>query len=165
MGTTRTGRYLYTYGAKNGVSQYALVHSSEGTFKWSRLRMGGKVVKRIRLASGGHGEIGRKLLDKYHIEYKIVKTYPNGVRVGHVTNHDQKQKRTGIGQSWFPKEWTPRTIRKAGEYVARIHKDKPQPDGVVFKGLYRGVRVCIIRTNGIIGTVFPDCMQPENRRK
>ena len=161
MGTTKSGRYLYTYGARNGVSRYSVVHSDEGTYKWSRIKIGNKVVKRIRLQIGGHGENGRKLLDKYHIQYKIVKTYKNGVRVGYIQNHDQKPKRTGINQSWFPKGWKPQTIRKAGEYVARYHKDKPQPDGKVFKAMYRGVRVCIIRTNGVIGTVFPDSIQPK----
>lgn len=37
----------------------------------------------IRLKSSGHWQTGLKELDKYGIEYHIVKTYPNVVRVGY----------------------------------------------------------------------------------
>ena len=36
------------------------------------------------------GEGGRKLLDKYGIEYHIVKIYTNGVRIGYIPDHDKK---------------------------------------------------------------------------
>ena len=36
------------------------------------------------MKSGGHGQKGMLLLDKYGITYNIVKTYPNGVRVGNM---------------------------------------------------------------------------------
>jgi len=38
------------------------------------------------------GEGGRKLLDKYGIEYHIVKIYTNGVRIGYIPDHDKKNK-------------------------------------------------------------------------
>ena len=48
------------------------------------------------------GEGGRKLLDKYGIEYHIVKIYTNGVRIGYIPDHDKKNKQSGTGQAWFP---------------------------------------------------------------
>ena len=36
------------------------------------------------------------LLDKYGIEYHVVKTYPNGVRVGYVPWHKKPDKQKGI---------------------------------------------------------------------
>lgn len=39
-------------------------------------------------------EVDEDKLDKYGIEYNIVKTYPNGVRVGNIPKHKQKIKQT-----------------------------------------------------------------------
>ena len=69
MGTSRSGRYLNTKGNRRHASDFALVHSNEGKFKWRQPRDTKNGEKRIRLESGGHGEDGRKLLDKYRIEY------------------------------------------------------------------------------------------------
>lgn len=44
------------------------------------------------VASGGHGQEGMDLLDKYKIEYHVEKTFPNGVRVGYIPNHKVKSK-------------------------------------------------------------------------
>ena len=68
MGTSKNGRYLNTKGSGRSVSDFALVHSSEGTFKWKLVKKNGKKVKQIRLASGGHSQYGMDLLDKYGIE-------------------------------------------------------------------------------------------------
>ena len=76
MGTSKSGRYLNTKGSGRSVSDFALVHSSEG--KYTRPSKGGK----LRLVSGGHGQKGMEQLDRYGIKYNIVKTFPNGVRVG-----------------------------------------------------------------------------------
>ncbi len=38
MGTTRSGRYLNTRGSGRHASEYAVVHSNEGTYKWSNKR-------------------------------------------------------------------------------------------------------------------------------
>ena len=105
-------------------------------------------------------------LDKYGIEYHVVKTYPNGVRVGYVPNHKEKRKKTGTGQSWFPKEWTSKDIKRAGEHVANLKHNKSASvkDGKPVFGMWKGVRVGVIRTNGIIATIFPDSNQPTKRR-
>ena len=105
------------------------------------------------------------LLDKYGITYNIVKTYSNGVRVGNVPDHKDGRKREGIGQSWFPESWSPKDIIRAGEHVAGLKKNRHVPDGKIVYGMYKGVRVGIIRTNGKIATVFPDSIQPVKRRR
>ncbi len=61
MGTGKPGRNLNTKGGSaRSVSDFALVHLIEGDFtKPMRKR------DRLRLKSGGHGEKGRLLLEKY----------------------------------------------------------------------------------------------------
>lgn len=159
MGTSKCGRYLNTIGSGRSVSDFALVHSSEGKFKWRNIRVNGKPAKKIRLASGGHSQKGMDLLDKYHIEYHIVKTYPNGVRIGYIPDHGQSMKRQGTGQAWFPKSWNNKDIRRAGEHVAGLKFNRHSRDGVAMYGVYKGVRVGVIKTNGKIATVFPDSNQ------
>jgi hypothetical protein len=160
MGTGKSGRYLNTQGSGRSVSDFALVHAIEGKFtKPTRKK------DRLRLISGGHGQAGMDLLDKYGIRYNIVKTYPNGVRVGNIPDHKTPAKKSGIGQSWFPKSWTERDVRKAGLHVAGLKKNRNIPDGKIVFGMYKGVRVGIMRTNGKIATIFPDNKQPVKRRK
>ena len=158
MGTGKSGRYLNTVGSGRSVSDFALVHSSEGKFTYDQKN------KKLRLASGGHGQQGIKLLDKYNIKYKIVKIYPNGVRVGNIPGHKKPAKRSNIGQSWFPKSWTNKDIRKAGEHVAGLKSNRRVPNGVTVWGMYKKVRVGVIRTHGKIATIFPDSNQPIKRR-
>ena len=167
MGTTKCGRYLNTRGAARSVSDFALVHSDEGDFKWRSKKEAKKNGKKtIRLAGGGHGDKGMRLLDKYRIEYVVLKTYPNGVRVGWVTDHAARQKRNNkLAQSWFPKEWTAKDIRRAGEHVAGLRRNRHGPDGKIVFGMYKGVRVGVIRTHGKIATIFPDCEQPNQTRR
>lgn len=159
MGTSKSGRYLNTKGSGRSVSDFALVHSNEGAFTRSQTRVNGKMVIKLRLNNGGHGQKGMDLLDKYGIKYNVVKTYPNGVRVGNVPNHMQRNKRSGVGQSWFPASWSNKDIRRAGEHVAGLKGNRKIPDGVRVYGKYKGVRVGIIRTNGQTATVFPDSDQ------
>lgn len=159
MGTSMSGRYLNTKGSGRSVSDFALVHSSEGAFTRSQTRVNGKVVIILRLNNGGHGQKGMNLLDKYGIEYHVIKTYPNGVRVGNIPNHMQKNKKTGVGQAWFPASWSEKDIRRAGEHVAGLKGNRRVPDGYRTYGVYKGVRVGIIKTNGKIATVFPDSDQ------
>lgn len=154
MGTGKAGRYLNTKGSGRSVSEFALVHSSEGTFTYNN-----KTGRISKLKSGGHGQNGMDLLDKQGIKYNIVKTYPNGVRVGNIPNHKEKSKKTGTGQSWFPKSWTEKDIRRAGEHVAGLKGNRHIADGKTIYGVYKGVRVGVKRTNGKIATIFPDCDQ------
>lgn len=165
MGTSKSGRYLNTKGSGRSVSDFALVHSSEGAFTRSQTRVNGKIVIKLRLNNGGHSQKGMELLDKYGIKYNIVKTYPNGVRVGNIPDHMKKIKKSNIGQSWFPKFWTDKDIRHAGEHVAGLKTNRHAPDGKKLYGTYKGVRVVIIKTYGKIATVFPDSIQPTRRYK
>lgn len=160
MGTSKNGRYLNTKGSGRSVSDFALVHSDEG--KYTKPSRKGD---RLRLVSGGHGQTGIDQLDKYGIKYNIVKTYPNGVRVGNVPGHKTKAKKEGIGQSWFPKSWTVKDIRRAGEHVAGLKANRHAPDGKKLCGTYKGVIVVVIKTHGKIATVFPDSVQPTRRNK
>lgn len=160
MGTSKSGRYLNTKGSGRSVSDFALVHSSEG--KYTRPSKSGK----LRLVSGGHGQKGMEQLDRYGIKYNIVKTFPNGVRVGNIPDHKSKMKRTGTNQAWFPKSWTEKDIRRAGEHVAGLKHNRHSSDGATMWGVYKGVRVGVKKTNGKISTVFPDKNQnTELRRK
>ena len=159
MGTSKNGRYLNTKGSGRSVSDFALVHSSEGAFTRSQKRINGKMVVKLRLNNGGHSQKGMELLDKYGIKYNIVKTDPNGIRVGNIPNHKERSKREGIGQSWFPKSWSNKDIRRAGEHVAGLKGNRHIPDGKTIYGVYKGVRIGVKRTNGKIATVFPDSNQ------
>ena len=167
MGTTQSGRYLNTNGSRRNVSDYAFVHSNEGTFGWKDIHINGKPAKQIRLASGGHGQKGMDLLDKYHISYNVTKTWSNGVRVGNVPDHKLKSKRRNNAQSWFPKSWNAKDIKRAGEHVAGLKHNRNTPDGKPVYGIYKGVRVGVIRTKGRIATIFPDSDQSSviKRRK
>lgn len=165
MGTSKSGRYLNTKGSGRSVSDYALVHAAEGTFKWKLIKVNGKAIKRIRLASGGHSQKGMDMLDKYGITYNVVKTYSNGVRVGNIPDHADKSKRSGIGQAWFPRTWTNKDIRRAGEHVAGLKYNRHSPDGVTMWGVYKGVRVGVKKTHGKIATIFPDSDQSSVLRR
>lgn len=160
MGTGKSGRYLNTRGTGRSVSDFALVHSNEGTFTYSP-----KTGKISKLKSGGHGQAGMDILKKQGIPYNVVKTYKNGVRVGNIPGHKDPRKRSGTGQSWFPKNWGEKDIRRAGEHVAGLRKNRHVPNGQTVYGVYKGVRVGVIRTNGKIATVFPDVDQSSVLRR
>ena len=98
-------------------------------------------------------------LKKYGIKYNIVKTFPNGVRVGNIPDHKDKRKQTGTKQAWFPETWKSKDIRHAGEHVAGLKKNRHIADGKTIWGIYKGVRVGVIRTHGKIATIFPDSDQ------
>ncbi len=154
MGTTKTGRVLNTRGAAGSASQFSVVHSNEGGY--TKPQKGEK----IRLKSGGHGQTGMNELIKYGIEYHVVKTYINGVRIGYVPNHKEKRKQEGVNQAWFPKAWSSKDIKRAGEHVANLKANRHVPDGKRIYGMWKGVRVGVIKTHGQIGTIFPDAKQP-----
>lgn len=160
MGTSKCGRYINTKGSARSVSDFALVHSIEGKYT--------KVMRkkdRLRLISGGHGQLGLEQLKKYGIKYNIVKTYPNGVRVGNIPDHKNRSKQTGINQSWFPAKWSKKDIKHAGEHVTGLKSNRHAPDGKKLYGTYKGVKIIVIKTNGKISTIFPDSLQPTKRRR
>ena len=159
MGTGKSGRYLNTKGSGSSVSDFALKHSSEGTFTYNN-----KTGKISKLKSGGHGQAAMEIMNKNGVEYNVMKTFPNGVRVGNVPGHKDSQKRSGHGQSWFPKSWNEKDIRRAGEHVASLPSNRRVQDGRIIYGTYKGVRVGVIRTQGKIATVFPTSSQRVKRR-
>ncbi|MFU9946598.1 EndoU domain-containing protein [Fannyhessea vaginae] len=158
MGTTNPERIFNTHGSAGTPSEYAVVHSSEGAYTHPQKG------QHIRLKSGGHGQAGLKLLEKYGIEYHIVKTYPNGVRVGYVPNHKAPKKKNGLNQSWFPANWTAKDIKRAGEHVAKLKHNRHKENGIKLYGTWKGVRVIVMRTHGQIGTIFPDSKQPLKKK-
>ena len=140
----------------NSIDDIALKHSSVGDFTYNP-----KTGQISRMKGGGHGQSNIKFLEENGIEYNIVKEYDNGVRVGNVPKHKTPSKRTGTGQAWFPKNWSDSKIKEAGNYVTNLPDNKNLPDGVIGYGEYDGVRVGIIKTDGKIGTIFPDAdLQP-----
>lgn len=104
MGTTKSGRVLNTRGAAGSASQFAVVHSNEGAYTKPQKD------NHIRLKSGGHGQTGLKELDKYGIEYHIVKTYPNGVRVGYVPDHKAPKSEVALIKRGFRPAGPPRIL-------------------------------------------------------
>lgn len=158
MGTGKCGRYLNAEGSDRIVSDFAVVHSDEGRYTTRK-------TDGLQLVSGGHGQTGMDQLDKYGIEYKIEKTYSNGVRVGYLPDHRNPNKKKSMSQSWFPRSWTPEDIRRAGEHVAGLKGNRNALDGEKVFGVFRGVRVGIIKTKGKIATVFPDSDQSSVLKK
>lgn len=126
---------------KDSISEKTLKHSSFGDFSNTN-----------RLKGGGHGQESIDYMNKNNIEYNIIKTYKNGVRVGNVPKHYNKLKSTGDKQSWFPNTWNRKDIENAGRSVAFGRK---YPDGFKKTGRYKKVKVGIIRTKGKIATIFP----------
>ncbi len=58
-------------------------------------------------------------------------------------------------------DWDNDKIKHAGEYIANLSKNINAADGHIIFGEYDGVRVGVIKTNGKIGTIFPDAdIQP-----
>ena len=74
-------------------------------------------------------------------------------------------KQTGTGQAWFPRNWTSKDIKHAGEHVANLRGNRHVKDGIAVFGMWKGVRVGVIRTNGKIGTIFSDSKQPYKCKK
>ena len=127
--------------------------------------------------SGGHGQANIEELERRKIKYNIIKVYENGVRAGHVPEHKNDFKRTGIGQAWFPEDWTVEDIRKAGQYVFS-HRDvvieNRSKDNKVtsytFFSEYRGITIGVTTDiDGNIsnknGTIFPDNRQRRIERE
>ena len=159
MGTSQSGRYLSTKGSGRSVSDYAAVHSLEGTFTHD----GQGHISRMK--SGGHGQENMEILKRAGIAYTVAKTYENGVRVGSVSKHKKPNKRERDAQAWFPRGWTEKDVKRAGSHVASLKRNRNAKDGEAVFGMYKGVRVGIIKTNGKVATVFPDTNQPDGRKR
>lgn len=160
MGSGESGRYYTSHGSRY-VHHGALIHSFDGWF--SRNPRTGKIQN---IKSGGHGQSALDVMDKNGIKYNIVKTFPNGVRVGNIPSIKDRNKKSGTGMAWFPKSWTVKDMVRAGEHVSRLKKNRGIGNGKTIWGTYKGVRIGVIKTNGQIATIFPDCkFQPIKRRR
>lgn len=135
---------------KEPISDSAIIHSSKGNY-----------TKKNRMIGGGHGQEAIDYMNNNNLEYNIVKTYSNGVRVGNVKRHKDSIKKMGTNQSWFPKNWSRKDIKKAGQIVAI---GKKYPDVKIKHRKTNKVDVGIIRTNGKIATIFP-LSEQKNKRK
>lgn len=144
------GILRWLFGRKEPISDKAVEHSSKGEY----------VANGSRLKGGGHGQEAIDYMDNNDIEYNIVKTYKNGVRVGNVPRHKNAQKQKGTGQTWFPKTWGRSKIKKAGQVAAN---GKKSVDTEIYSARYDGVNVGIKRTKGAISTVFPTHEQPNRK--
>ena len=136
---------------KEEISDKAILHSSRGDY-----------AQNGRMKGGGHGQEAIDYMKRHGIRYHINRIYPNGVRVGYVPNHKKPKKQFGNNQSWFPKDWDRRKIKRAGQSVAR---GKKYPDGKTKIGRVRGVDVGMIRTHGRIATIFPLSKQRIRKRR
>ena len=130
------------------ISNRAIEHSSRGTFT------SGDKNHKPRLLSGGHGEENLQTLKQYGWDYNIVAKCPNGVRLGNIPSHKKPRNQKGYLQVWFPKNWTRKTIRKAGEKTINSIPYK-LPDGYHMYGTYKKVKVGVIRTKGKVATIYP----------
>jgi len=139
------------YNEDDCINDIVLKHSSVGDFTYNP-----KTGQISRMKGGGHGQFNIDFLEKNGIVYNIIKEYENGVRVVNVPSHKTPSKRTGTGQAWFPKNWSDSKIKDAGNYVANLPENKNLPNGVAGFGEYDGVKVGIIKTEGKVGTIFPD---------
>ena len=133
------------------IPEQSLKHANVGDFTVNPST--GKVSK---MKGGGHGQSNIDFLRENGFELNIEKTYPNGVRIGNVPHHKTPSKRTGTGQAWFPENWTNKDIESAGQHIANQPNFAGAKNGEVIFGDYNGVRVGVIKTDGKIGTIFPD---------
>ncbi len=122
------------------------------------------------MKGGGHSQANLYELSARGIEYRIEKTYDNGVRIGGVANHTAPEKRLGrSGQSWFPEDWDAKKINAAGAYAAnrpartkKLCNESGEAIGYNFYQEYDGVTVGVFADEGRnINTIFPDGMQRE----
>lgn len=153
MGTGKSGKYYTSHGS-SAIHHNAIIHSMEGSYTAGN-----------RIKSGGHGQDAIDYMDKNGINYNIIKTYPNGVRVGNIPSHKDRFKRLDTNQAWFPKSWTQKDIVAAAEHVTGLKGNSHKKDGVILYGKWKGVWVGVIKTNGTVGTIFPDYNQSDKKRR
>ena len=159
MGTGESGRYYTSHGSRF-VHHNALIHSFDGSYSHNT-----QTKAPQKLLSGGHGQTAIDIMNQNGIEYHIVKTFPNGVRVGIVPNAKQKPKRAETGMAWFPRTGTSKDVVRAAEHTIQLKHNRKIRDGDIAWGTYKGVRVGVIRTHGNIATIFPDSRyQPTPKR-
>lgn len=141
------------------VSKKAQKHSSKGDF--SKNQKTGKLV----MNGGGHGQENIDFLNKKGVDNDVTVEYNNGVRLGNVANHRRLKNREYNGQCWFPEEWTQLDIKKAGQYVMNLKKNRQRKEQTPHWGIVKGVKVGVYTKNGFIHTIFPCFVQKGGRKK
>lgn len=141
---------------KKGKNVITLIHSTKGEFSSianPKKPAGGK--NGGNLVNGGHSQSNIEALKSKGIAYRIEKTYSNGVRIGGVENHTNKDKSLGtVGQAWFPENWSNDDVLLAGTYTANT---SPKTRNDFIFANYKGVRVGVfIDSKGKVNTIFPD---------
>lgn len=128
------------------------------------------------MESGGHGQKNLDYLAALGWDFKITKTWPNGVRIGYIAKHSTPSKRgvldsAGIpqsGQSWFPPSWTATDIQAAGNFVLNNNRVAwaaiPRGTAGTISSIYRGIKVILLKTydksyTDDIGSIYPDVNQ------
>ena len=159
MGSGESGNYYTSHGSKR-IHHDALIHSFDGRF--TRNPRTGKIQN---IKSGGHGQSSLDVLRKNGIAYNIVKTFPNGVRVGNIPSIKDRFKSKGTGMVWFPKSWTVKDMVRAGEHISGLKHNRGAKDGETIWGVYKGVRVGVKKTHGQIATIFPAHNQSTRRKR
>lgn len=161
--TELTGDGIFT------IDSSTISHSTLGDFsnlKNPRKPAGQKNGGNMK--GGGHSQANIDELNNRGIAYQIEKTYSNGVRIGGVENHKEKEKILGkSGHSWFPENWDEDQIRIAGTYTANKpeitiekKKDSGEITGYLHFSTYNGVTIGIFSdVNQNPKTVFPDEIQ------
>lgn len=149
----------------------AIKHSTIGDFTNRRnpsKPAGGKNGGNMN--SGGHSQANLDELFDRGISYSIEKTYDNGVRIGGVKEHKDKDKKLGqSGQAWFPENWDSDKIAIAGTYTANkpavieeLLDNNKNIIGYRKYQKYDDVVVGIVEDiNHNIKTIFPDSEQRE----
>ncbi len=150
------------------VSSSAIRHSTFGDFsglKNPKKPAGGKNGGNMQ--KGGHSQTNIDYLESQGINYKIEKTYKNGVRIGGVENHGDPERKLGqTGQAWFPENWTGDDVLVAGTYVANFPENVRE---IINEGKligyrkfskYKGITIGVITdSEDNVRTIFPDKLQ------
>lgn len=134
------------------VGSDALNHSVKGTYKAAM-----KQYPKGRMVSGGHAQAAMEECASKGIEYGVVGTFSNGVRIGNVPSSEMKKKKIGNGQAWFPEDWDKEKILVAGTSVA--NNGAELEEGYHKTGVYDNVAVRVLFKDGNIETICPDLDQ------
>lgn len=144
--------------SKPFISKKCLKHANIGSFKYSG-------PKPIIQKNGGHGEDNINYLKSKKIDYEVIIEYNNGVRKGNISIHKVGKQKNKGEHAWFPKNWTAKTIKAAGQYVMSLKKNKKRKDRQPYTGYYKGVKVGTYTNKGFVSTIFPWYIQKGGTKK
>lgn len=130
------------------ISKKEMIHTGRGVFRYENR-------KPVEMLKGGHGNDNIKYLTKNHLPYKIMVTYKDGVKAGHIYCHRRASEKKKKGHLWFPSSWDNKTIEKAGLHVANLKKNQCVSDHTPMHGKYKGVDVVVYKSRGRICGVCP----------